>query len=93
MNTLRGPVACVLAAAALLVACDEAPSDADPDYLRMNPERLAQLRVQCRMDPALHREAVCRAVAEATRRRFMGEGTPYTPSRPLPDPSDGGAAP
>jgi len=25
---------------------------------------------------------VCNAVAEATRRRFMGSGTPYTPRTP-----------
>jgi hypothetical protein len=38
------------------------------------------LREQCRDNPAALGDELCNAVAEATRRRFMGDGdVPYTP--------------
>jgi hypothetical protein len=44
-----------------------------------NPERLKELRTQCKADRAKLGDALCNAVAEATHRRFIGNGTPYTP--------------
>jgi len=44
-----------------------------------NPERLRDLRAQCKADHAKVGDAQCNAVAEATRQRFMGGGTAYTP--------------
>lgn len=81
-----------LSAATALVACGDPPSDTNPEYLLMKPERLAQLRTECRLDPSLELTPVCRAVIEATRRRFMGSGTPYTPINPTL-PTDPGASP
>ena len=66
----------------LVSACDKpAPVDT-PESLAANPVRLKDLRAQCKADHAKAGDAVCNAVAEATRRRFMGSGTPYTPRTP-----------
>jgi hypothetical protein len=66
----------------LVSACDKpAPTDT-PESLAADPVRLKDLRAQCKADHAKVGDAVCNAVAEATRRRFMGSGTPYTPRTP-----------
>ena len=71
-----------LAAALILMACGKpAPTDT-VESLVANPDRLKELRAQCQADHAAVGDATCNAVAEATRRRFMGSGTPYTPSLP-----------
>ena len=75
---------CISAAALALVACDGAPSIESVESLVANPDRLKDLRALCKADHAKVGDAQCNAVAEATRRRFMGEGTPYTPSAPPP---------
>jgi len=64
----------------LLAACGEKPRQIESvESLMANPERLKELRAQCKADHAKVGDAQCNAVAEATRRRFMGSGTPYTP--------------
>lgn len=70
--------------AVLLIGCTpSAPTDTDTvDSLVANPERLKQLREQCKADHAKLGDALCNAVGEATRRRFIGDGkVPYTPSK------------
>ncbi len=63
----------------LIAGCSKpAPTDT-VESLVANPERLKELRAQCKVDHAKVGDAVCNAVSEATRRRFMGTGTPYTP--------------
>lgn len=62
-----------------LSACSPpAPTDT-VESLVANPERLKELRTQCKADRAKLGDALCNAVAEATRKRFIGNGTPYTP--------------
>ena len=47
-----------------------------------NPERLKDLRQQCKLDRAILGDALCNRVAEANRRQFFGDNTvPYTPSK------------
>ncbi len=66
----------------LVSACDKpAPADTS-ESLAADPVRLKALRAQCKADHAKVGDAVCNAVADATRRRFMGSGTPYTPHTP-----------
>lgn len=72
---------------AMLTACDpsEPPSQEaanaanvpSVDELAADPGRLKELRQQCKTDrPNL---VLCNRVAEATRKRFYGDGdTPYT---------------
>lgn len=63
-----------------LGACsDKEPTDT-VESLLANPERLKALRSQCKADHAQVGDATCNAVSEATRQRFMGAGTPYTPA-------------
>lgn len=70
----------VLTALTTLGACsDKAPTDT-VESLLANPERLKELRAQCKADHAQVGDATCSAVSEATRQRFMGAGTPYTPA-------------
>ncbi|MBX9613912.1 MAG: EexN family lipoprotein [Burkholderiales bacterium] len=70
----------VLTALTTLSACsDKAPTDT-VESLLANPERLKELRAQCKADHAQVGDATCNAVSEATRQRFMGAGTPYTPA-------------
>lgn len=80
--------------AAALVACGKSEPTATPrasgptetvDSLAANPERLKELRLQCKTDRAKLGEELCNRVAEATNKRFLGDGkTPYTPPKESP---------
>lgn len=63
----------------VLTACGQSAPTDTVESLAANPERLKELRAQCKADHAKLGDALCNAVAEATRKRFMGNGTPYTP--------------
>lgn len=83
MKTL--PCAATLLLALVLSACSPSTPTETVESLAANPERLKELRKQCKLDRAKLGDTLCNAVAEATRRRFMGDGvTPYTPSPPAP---------
>lgn len=80
--------------AAALVACGKseqpatssgAASTETVESLVANPERLKALRQQCKTERAKLGDELCNRVAEATNRRFLGDGkTPYTPPKELP---------
>ncbi|MCK4142439.1 EexN family lipoprotein [Ralstonia nicotianae] len=80
--------------AAMLVACGKSgptatTSKSSPtesvESLVANPERLKELRQQCKTDRAKLGDELCNRVAEATNRRFLGDGkTPYTPPKEQP---------
>jgi len=75
---------------AVLMACgqSEAPQEANiptVEELASDPVRLKELRQQCKTDRPNLGDILCNRVAEATRRRFYGDGTtPYTPSENPP---------
>lgn len=80
--------------AAMLVACGKpeptvtsnstAPVET-VESLAANPERLKVLRQQCKTDRTKLGDELCNRVAEATNRRFLGDGkTPYTPPKEQP---------
>lgn len=72
--------------ALVLSACGPPASIETVESLMTNPERLKALRKQCKLDRAKLGDALCNAVAEAARRRFIGDGTaPYTPQPAKPD--------
>lgn len=55
------------------------------DSLAANPERLKKVRELCKADRAKAGEELCRRAAEATNKRFFGDGkTPYTPPKEQP---------
>ncbi len=63
-----------------LAACNDKPPTDTVESLVANPERLKELRAQCRADRAKVGNATCNAVGEATTRRFLGDGkVPYNP--------------
>lgn len=69
----------------MMTACGESAPKDTVESLVANPERLKELREQCRADRTKLGDDVCKAVAEATRRRFMGDGhVPYTPPKEAP---------
>jgi len=70
----------VLMLAVVLTACGQSAPTDTVESLATNPERLKELRAQCKADHAKLGDALCNAVAEATRKRFMGNGTSYTPA-------------
>lgn len=81
--------------AAVLAACgqSEAPQQATStetniptvEELAANPDRLKELRQQCKTDRPRLGDVLCNRVAEATRKRFYGDGeTPYTPPKESP---------
>ena len=78
MKTLLTVTACAL----LLAACSKPVSTESVESLMANPDRLKDVRAQCKADHAKVGDALCNMAAEATRRRFMGSGTPYTPAPP-----------
>ncbi|WP_247548509.1 EexN family lipoprotein [Ralstonia pseudosolanacearum] len=84
-----------LLAAAGLVACGKSEPPKTPatttspietvESLAANPERLKELRQQCKTDREKLGDELCNRVAEATNRRFLGDGkTPYTPPKEQP---------
>ena len=76
----------IVAACALALAACSKPEPTDTiESLVANPERLKELRAQCKADHDKVGDALCNLVAEATRRRFMGEGkSPYASDPVLP---------
>ncbi|ERP91363.1 hypothetical protein Q666_11790 [Marinobacter sp. ES-1] len=55
------------------------------DELVADPDRLKALRQQCKTDRPTLGDVLCNRVAEATRKRFYGDGdTPYTPPEDSP---------
>lgn len=76
--------------AAVLAACGQSETPAPPalptvEALAADPERLKELRQQCKLDRAKLGDELCNRVAEATRKRFYGDGTvPYTPPETPP---------
>lgn len=55
------------------------------EELASNPEQLKELRQQCRVERTKLGDELCNRVAEATRKRFYGDGTvPYTPQENPP---------
>jgi starvation-inducible outer membrane lipoprotein len=74
-----------LTLAALLTACSQSAPTDTVESLTANPERLKELRQQCKADRAKLGDVLCNAVAEATRKRFYGDGnTPYAPPKEPP---------
>ena len=74
----------VMGFALVLAACgklEPAQPIESVESLVANPDRLRELRAACKADHAKVGDAQCNAVAEATRQRFMGGGTPYTPAQ------------
>ncbi|ABR85478.1 MULTISPECIES: EexN family lipoprotein [Pseudomonadota] len=80
---------------AAMTACgqSEAPQKANiseaniptVEELAANPERLKELRQQCKTDRPRLGDVLCNRVAEATRKRFYGDGaTPYNPPKEPP---------
>ncbi|KMK82247.1 lipoprotein [Pectobacterium brasiliense ICMP 19477] len=55
------------------------------EELAADPTRLKELRQKCKTDRATLGDVLCNRVAEATRKRFYGDGkTPYTPPETPP---------
>ena len=70
----------------LIAGCGKSVPTDTVESLMMNPERLKELRAQCKANHTKVGDAVCAAVSEATRRRFMGGGkSPYA-NDPVPTP-------
>ena len=78
----------LLACALLLAACgklEPVQPVESVESLGANPDRLKELRAQCKADHAKVGDDQCNAVAEATRRRFFGSGGPkHTPQAQAP---------
>ncbi|MCY1292572.1 MULTISPECIES: EexN family lipoprotein [Pseudomonas aeruginosa group] len=79
----------------VLTACGQSETPQSPadsadniptvEELAANPERLNELRQRCKTDRARLGDVLCNRVAEATRKRFYGDGeTPYTPPKGAP---------
>lgn len=77
---------------AALTACGQSETPQTPadsaaniptvEEVAANPERLKELRQQCKTDRLKLGDVLCNRVAEATRKRFYGDGeTPYTPPK------------
>lgn len=69
----------------MLAACGKSQPTDTVESLAANSERLKQLREQCKTDRAKLGDELCSRVAEATNRRFLGDGqTPYNPPKEAP---------
>lgn len=85
-----------MGSALLLAACGKPAAPIESvESLVANPDRLKELRAQCKADHAKVGDAQCNAVAEATRQRFMrATPSPYAndPVRPPLPPASTPAA-
>ena len=76
--------------AAILTGCgpNETPENENVptvEELASDPVRLKALRQQCKTDRPRLGDVLCNRVAEATRKRFYGDGdTPYIPPKEPP---------
>lgn len=76
--------------AVALTACGQSETPRNTELptveeLASNPERLKELRQQCKLERAKLGDELCNRVAEATRKRFYGDGNvPYTPPKESP---------
>ena len=71
--------------ALLLSACGKTQSNETVESLAADPERLSALREQCKMERAKLGDELCDRVAEATKKRFFGDGkVPYNPPKESP---------
>ncbi len=74
MKHLLMPIAAVL----MLAGCGQSAPPDSVESLAVNLDRLKELRAQCQADHVKVGDALCSRVAQAARRRFMGEGqSPY----------------
>jgi hypothetical protein len=76
------PLLIAAACTVLLAACGKPEPTESVESLMANPDRLKEVRAQCKADHDKVGDAQCNMAAEATRRRFMGIGTSYTPTPP-----------
>lgn len=75
----------VLILTVALASCGKPQPTETVESLVANPERLRELRAQCKTDRAKLGDELCNRVAEATNRRFLGDGkTPYNPPKEAP---------
>lgn len=74
-----------VSAALLLSACGKTPPTETVESLAADPDRLKQLREQCKTERAKLGDELCDRVAEATKKRFFGDGkVPYNPPNESP---------
>ncbi|MBR7924169.1 EexN family lipoprotein [Pseudomonas aeruginosa] len=85
---MKNSISFLLAVALTACGQPETPKQADVptvEELAADPARLKELRQQCKTDRATLGDELCNRVAEATNRRFFGDGkTPYTPPKEQP---------
>ncbi|MEN5271508.1 EexN family lipoprotein [Stenotrophomonas lactitubi] len=85
---MRNSIPFLLAVALTACGQPETPKQADVltvEELAADPALLKVLRQQCKTDRARLGDVLCNRVAEATRRRFYGDGsTPYTSPKEPP---------
>jgi len=75
----------LLILAVVLASCGKPEPTETVESLVANPERLKELRAQCKTDRAKLGDELCNRAAEATNRRFLGDGkTPYNPPKEAP---------
>lgn len=87
--TLRVLRAGSFAVAGLMVgfAVHTARAEDSVDSLLRDPKHLDVVQAGCKANAPWATESVCRTASEALRRRFLGQGVPYTRHRVDPFPS------
>lgn len=84
-SSFLSTVPVVLSATLLLSACSKPQPAETVESLMTDPDRLKQLREQCKTERAKLTDELCDRVAEASRRRFFGDGrVPYNPPKKAP---------
>lgn len=85
---MRNSIPFLLAVALTACGQSETPKQAEVptvEELAADPALLKELRQQCKTDRARLGDVLCNRVAEATRKRFYGDGkTPYIPPKEPP---------
>lgn len=84
-SSILAPASALISVALLLSACGKPQPAETVESLMAAPERLKLMREQCRTDRAKLGDELCGRVAEASKRRFFGDGrVPYNPPKESP---------
>ncbi|WP_374407836.1 EexN family lipoprotein [Hydrogenophaga sp.] len=84
-SSILATILAAVSASLLLSACGKTQPAETVESLKGDPERLKLLREQCKTERTRLGDELCDRVAEATKRRFFGDGkVPYNPPKESP---------
>lgn len=84
-SSILATASALMSVALQLSACGKPQLAETVESLMADPDRLKQMREQCKTERSKLGDQLCNRVAEASKRRFFGDGrVPYNPPKEVP---------